>query len=123
MSGGKALLYFGAGRRRKTQSKDWGAINKDPIGISSRRVFYSRRHRRDNDLSSGNWLETEGMRRRAIDAAIAAYEHVLRLGDAEGRACRAALRAYLTHCPNSKNASDEVVQAIISALGDRTKQM
>lgn len=99
------------------------SIANAPYKASAQRGFEaSSRMRSDGDDHADIWPSRDLMLEQATDAAITAYEDVMRFGDPEGQACRAALRAYLEYNPDDTCASDEVVRAIASTSFGRVFQ-
>ncbi len=69
--------------------------------------------------------EPKSRRRRAaeIAIAIAAYSDILDKGHTDVQACRGALIGYQSLCPDDANASDAVVDAILTAKEKLVKDM
>ncbi|MGI9433586.1 MAG: hypothetical protein ACR2Q4_01945 [Geminicoccaceae bacterium] len=69
----------------------------------------------DGTAQPGDLAAREALHQRALEAAIAAYQDMLRIGDPDEKACLTALRAYQEICPDDTHLSDQVVTAVILA--------
>lgn len=87
-----------------------------------RKPHTDHRQRNNEHFRHSSQLAKDKARQQAMDAAIAAYQDVLRSDDPRQEACKAALRAYLEIDPNEANVSDQVVKAIILATVNLTSK-
>jgi len=117
--GGTGCDFISRRKRRREASRQMtgGSTGRDPASLLARLKTARAVDQKEERRGSQHVIELarRQARQKAIDAATAAYKNALRNEGTRGKACEAALHAYLEICPDDTDVSDQVVKAIINA--------